>query len=101
MLGTCGLSYKDYLLVDWQKYSIFVRKIHEERNERLDLVRRIMFEIRANNVYLKSSSRPNSLDDIFKIVPFGASDKKKKVKYKKPSQKLVESAKKFGINLVG
>ena len=102
MLGTCGLSYKDYLITDWQMYSIFVRKNYEAKNEKLDLVRRILFEIRTNNVYLKATSRPTSLDDIYKLVPYTEVGKrKKKVKYKKPDRKLVESAKKFGINIVG
>ena len=101
MLGTCGLSYKDYLITDWQMYSIFVRKNYEDKNEKLDYVRRILFEIRSNNVYLNSGSRPKSLDDIYKLVPFNETNKHKRVKYKKPNRKLVESAKKFGINIVG
>ena len=68
----------------------------------LDYLRTIRFEIRANNVYLKDEHRPKSYDDIYKLIHYKDLDKKEKKKKKvKPSQKLIESAKKYGINIVG
>ena len=56
----------------------------------------------ANNVYLKDEHRPKSYDDIYKLIPYSDLGKKeKKKKYVKPSQTLIESAKRYGINIVG
>lgn len=102
MKGVCRLSERDYLLTDWRKYSILVESEYERKNEMLDYLRTIRFEIRANNVYLKDEHRPKSYDDIYKLIPYKDLGKKeKKKRYVKPSQTLIESAKRYGINIVG
>ena len=47
------MNERDYLLTDWRKYSILVESEYERKNEMLDYLRTIRFEIRANNVNLK------------------------------------------------
>ena len=92
------------MLTDWGEYSIFVEVKYNENNEKLDFLRQVRYEIRVNNVYLKENNRPKSFDDIFKLTAYedlGKSKKEKIKKYVKPSQKLIESAKKYGINIVG
>ena len=92
------------MLTDWREYSIFVEAKYNENNEKLDFLRQIRYEIRVNNVYLKENNRPKSFDDIFKLTAYEDLGKTKKDKIKKyvtPSQKLIESAKKYRINIVG
>ena len=74
------MNERDYLLTDWRKYSILVESEYERKNEMLDYLRTIRFEIRANNVYLKDEHRPKSYDDIYKLIPYKDLGKKEKKK---------------------
>ena len=64
------MNEREYLLTDWRKYSILVESEYERKNEMLDYLRTIRYEIRANNVYLKDEHRPKSYDDIYKLIPY-------------------------------